>query len=205
LQPRPYRPANATVGPTAAGSACAYETANFRYITPEVTYEGGTQEFSMTGMLRGLRKGGGGKEDIANHVKKNFTLDDGTELSGGWDEASLTPMNCCIFSGPRGDQLITIDFTASPATLHQTATLVDSADKRMEQPPKIDGSGGVAAAKALNGGRLLRGQRRERNFHHRCGQRAQHLAGSRRHAASGVRSDLGGERAARFRRSGYYL
>jgi hypothetical protein len=59
-------------------------------------------------------------------------------------------MNCCIFSGLRGDQLITIDFTASPATLRQAATLVDSAYKRMEQPLKIDGGGGVMGAKALD-------------------------------------------------------
>ena len=55
-------------------------------------------------------------------------------------------MNCCIFSGLRGDQLITIDFTASPATLRQAATLVDSAYKRMEQPLKIDGSAGVGGS-----------------------------------------------------------
>ena len=146
----PYRSGNATFGPSGSGSACVYETANFRYITLDVTYEGGAQEYSMTGMVKGLMKGGGGKEDIANNVKKNFRLDDGTELTGEWDEASLMPMNCCIFSGLRGDQLITIDFTASPATLRQAATLVDSAYKRMEQPLKIDGSAGVAAAKALN-------------------------------------------------------
>jgi hypothetical protein len=146
----PYRSGNATYGPAASGSECVYETAKFRYITLDVTYEGGAQQYSMTGMVKGLMKSGGGKEDIANNVKKNFRLDDGTDLSGEWDEASLMPMNCCIFSGLRGDQLITIDFTASPATLRQAATLMDSAYKRMEQPLKIDGGGGVTAAKTLN-------------------------------------------------------
>jgi hypothetical protein len=146
----PYRSGNATVAPTPSGDACVYETANFRYITLEVTYEGGAQQYSMTGMVKGLLKGGGGREDIANNVKKNLKLDDGTELSGEWDEASLMAMNCCIFSALRGDQLITIDFTATPATLRQAATLVDSAYKRMEQPLKIDGGGAIAAAKTLD-------------------------------------------------------
>jgi hypothetical protein len=146
----PYRSGNATAGPSPSGNECVYEAGNFRYITLEVVYEGGAQQYSMTGMVKGLMKSGGGKEDIANNAKKNFRLDDGSELTGEWDEASLTPMNCCIFSGLRGDQLITIDFTASRATLRQAATLVDGAYKRMEQPLKIDGGGGVTAAKALN-------------------------------------------------------
>ena len=146
----PYRAGNGPASPSSSGSECIYETAKFRYISLEVTYEGGAQQYSMTGMVKGLMKSGGGKQDIANNVKKNFRLDDGTEISGEWDEASLTAMNCCIFSGLRGDQLITIDFTSSPATLRQAATLVDSAYKRIEQPLKIDGGGAVAAAKALD-------------------------------------------------------
>lgn len=146
----PYRSANATFDPTPSGSACVYEAANFRYITLEVTYEGGAQQYSMSGMVKGLMKGGGGNADIANNVKKNFKLDDGTELTGEWDEASLMTMNCCIFQALRGDQLITIDFTATPATLRQAATLIDSAYKRMDQPLRIDGGGGVTAAKTLD-------------------------------------------------------
>lgn len=146
----PFRSANGIGSPTPSGNECIYETAKFRYISLEVSYEGGAQHYSMTNMVKGLMKNGGGKADIANNVKKNFRLDDGTELSGEWDEASLTAMNCCIFSGLRGDQLITIDFTSSPATLRQAAALVDSAYKRMEQPLKIDGGGGVTAAKALD-------------------------------------------------------
>lgn len=49
--------------------------------------------------------------------------------------------------GLRGDQLITIDFTASPATLRQAAMLVDSAYKRIAKPLKIDGGASVEAAK----------------------------------------------------------
>jgi hypothetical protein len=145
----PYRSANATVDPTPSGESCVYETANFRYITLDVTYEGGSKVYSMTSMVKNLMKSGG-NADIHNNVKKNFKLDDGTELAGEWDEASLTPLNCCIFSALRGDQLITIDFTASPATLRQAALLVDSAYKRMDHPLKIDGGAAVAAARALD-------------------------------------------------------
>jgi hypothetical protein len=146
----PFRSGNGASSPSTSGNECIYQTAKFRYVSLEVTYEGGAQQYSMTNMVKGLMKSGGGKADIANNVKKNFRLDDGTELSGEWDEASLMAMNCCIFSGLRGDQLITIDFTSTPATLRQAATLVDSAYKRMEQPLKIDGGGGVTAAKALD-------------------------------------------------------
>ena len=104
----------------------------------------------MTGMVKGLMKSGGGSADIAHNAKRNFRLDDGTELAGEWDEASLMPMNCCIFLALRGDQLITMDFTASTATLRQAAGLVDSAYKRIDQPLRIDGGAGVAAAKALD-------------------------------------------------------
>jgi hypothetical protein len=147
----PYRSANGTVDPTPTGDSCIYETAKFRYISLDVTFKGGAQVYSMSaGMMKNLLKSGGGNAQIANNVKKNFKLDDGTDMSGEWDEASLMPMNCCIFLGLRGDQLINLDFTASPATLRQAATLVDSAYKRIDHPLKIDGGAGVTAAKALD-------------------------------------------------------
>src|SRR5215813_4846147 len=65
----PYRSGNGTFGPKPDGDACVYETANFRYLTLEVTYEGGAQQYSMSGMVKGLMKSGGGREDISNNVK----------------------------------------------------------------------------------------------------------------------------------------
>lgn len=145
----PYR-SNGVGDPAPTGKTCVYETAAFRSISLDVVFSGGAQIYSMTvGMLNGLVKGGGGSAEIANNVRKNFKLDDGTEMSGEWDEASLTSMSCCIFNALRGDQLITIDFTASAATLRQAATLVDSAYKRIDHPLKFDGGAAVAAARAL--------------------------------------------------------
>ncbi len=145
----PYRSSNATVDPNEDGNECVYETAKFRYIILEPTYEGGAQAYSMGNMVKGLLKNGGGDAQTANNVKKNFRLDDGTEMTGEWDEASLTAMNCCIFNALRGDQMIKIEFTSTPLTLRQAATLVDSAYKRIGAPLKIDGSAGIAAARQL--------------------------------------------------------
>jgi hypothetical protein len=145
----PFRAGDGPATASADGDTCVYETAKFRYITLEVTREGGQRVYSMSGMTKGLLKSSSDAQ-IQNNVKKNFKLDDGTEMTGEWDEASLMAMNCCIFMAMRGDQLITIDFTAAPATLRQAATLVDGAYKRMDNPLKIDGGGAIAAAKALD-------------------------------------------------------
>jgi hypothetical protein len=136
------------VPPYRSDNSCMYEAANFRIISLEVYFSGGAQVYSMVNMTKTLLKSSRNAE-IANNVKKNFKLDDGTEMSGEWDEASLVAMTCCTFAALRGDQLITIDFTASPATLRQAATLVDAAYKRIDHPLKIDGTAGVTAAKAL--------------------------------------------------------
>jgi hypothetical protein len=144
----PYRSANGPFGPTPSGNSCIYETAKFRFISLEVTFSGGAQAYSMVGMAKNVLKSAGDAK-LATNIKKNFKLDDGTEISGAWDEAALVAMNCCIFAAVRGDRLITIDFTAAPTTLRQAATLVDAAYKRIAQPLKINGGAGVAAAKAL--------------------------------------------------------
>jgi hypothetical protein len=136
----PYRASNTK--PQADGSDCVYQTANFHQIVLSVDFEGGAQSYSITGFGKKLLS----TEPSAN-VKKAFTMDDGTELSGEWDEAQLTAMNCCIFNALRGDQMITIDFTGSEATLPQAASLVDAAYKRIDKPLKLDGGANAAAAR----------------------------------------------------------
>jgi hypothetical protein len=135
----PYRASNGT--PAAGGTDCIYQTANFYQIVLSVEFKDGAQSYRMTGFGKKLL--GSAPTDSA---KKAFTLDDGTELSGEWDEAQLTAMNCCIFNALRGDQMITIDFTATAATLPQAASLVDAAYKRIDKPLKLDGAANVAAA-----------------------------------------------------------
>ncbi len=136
----PYRAGNGT--PEADGSDCVYQTANFHQIVLSVDFEGGAQSYGMTGFGKKLLS-----TEPSENVKKAFTMDDGTELSGEWDEAQLTAMNCCIFNALRGDQMITVDFTGSESTLPQAASLVDAAYKRIDKPLKLDGGANAAAAR----------------------------------------------------------
>ena len=142
-------PFRSTGGPdTAAEDSenCIYEAANFRYLQVDVDFSGGAQSYSMVNFAKRLLNSSP-DPTMAKSIKRSFKLDDGTELSGEWDEATLTPMNCCIFNALRADQLISVDFTASQAPLAQAATLVDAAFKRIDKPLPIDGNAGVAAAR----------------------------------------------------------
>ncbi len=138
----PYRAHNTTPG--ADGPDCVYVTANFHEITLTVDFTDGAQSYRMTGFAKKLL---GGAPSAA--AKKALTLDDGTELTGEWDEAQLTALNCCLFNALRADQMISIDFTGSDATLRQAASLVDAAFKRIDKPLKLDGAANVAAAQAF--------------------------------------------------------
>jgi hypothetical protein len=143
----PFR-ARGPYEPAVDGDQCVYKTADFHYITLSVTFTGGAQAFSMVNMSKKL-VGGAADPSLNKAIKQSFKLDDGTELTGEWDEASLMPMNCCIFEALRADQLIEIDFTGSSATLRQAASLIDAAYKRIDTPLKIDGGANVAAAAEL--------------------------------------------------------
>jgi hypothetical protein len=138
----PYRASNMT--PAADGKDCIYQTANFHTIIFTVDFTDGAQDYKMTGFAQRLLSGA-----PTESAKKAFKMDDGTELAGEWDEANLTAMNCCIFNALRGDQMITIDFTGSEATLAQAASLVDAAYKRIDKPLKLDGGANVDAAAAF--------------------------------------------------------
>ena len=142
LGTQPYRAWNGTPAPD--GPDCIYQSANYQHIIFTVTFKDGAQAYRITGFARKLM----GNAPTAS-AKQAFKLDDGTELAGEWDEASLTAMNCCIFNALRADQMITIDFTDSQSSLRQAATLVDSAFKRIDKPLRLDGASNVAAAKAF--------------------------------------------------------
>lgn len=138
------------------GEYCVYATANHQFIQVGVDFTGGRTAYSMANFAKGLLSSGGGNAAIQHAVKQSFKLDDGTELAGEWDEATLMPMNCCIFEALRGDQKIEIDFTGSDATLKQAASLVDAAFRRIDKPLKIDGgaSSSIAAAAELETHRM---------------------------------------------------
>jgi hypothetical protein len=138
----PFRAANGT--PQADGDDCEYLTPGFDRIIFTVTFEGGAQNYQITGFGKKLLSGAPTAE-----ARNAFRMDDGTEITGEWDEAQLTAMNCCIFNALRADQMITIDFTATDAALPQAASLVDAAFKRIDKPLALDGGANVAAAKAF--------------------------------------------------------
>lgn len=138
----PFRASNGT--PQADGDDCEYLTADFSRIIFTVAFEDGAQSFKMTGFAKKLLSGA-----PTAAAKNAFRMDDGTEITGEWDEAQLTAMNCCIFNALRADQMITIDFTGTDVALPKAASLVDSAFKRIDKPLALDGGANVAAATAF--------------------------------------------------------
>jgi len=140
----PYRGSNDN--PTADGSDCVYRSANFQSIILSVNFDGGQQAYHVSDFVGNLVKGTGAVND---KTKKAMVSEDGSEIAGEWDEAKLTPFTCCVFNALRADQMISIDFTGSSATLKQAAGLVDAALKRMDKPLSLDGGANVAAAKAF--------------------------------------------------------
>jgi hypothetical protein len=140
----PYRGSNDN--PVADGSDCVYRSANFQSIILSVDYDGGQQSYHVGDFVGNLVKGAGVVND---KTKKAMVSEDGSAIAGEWDEAKLTAFNCCIFNALRADQMISIDFTGSSATLKQAAGLVDMAFKRIDKPLSLDGGANVAAAKAF--------------------------------------------------------
>jgi hypothetical protein len=132
--------------PTTDGSDCVYRSATFQAIILSVSFEDGQQAYHVGDFVGNLVKGTGAVND---KTKKAMVSEDGSEIAGEWDEAKLTPFNCCIFNALRADQMISIDFTGSGATLKQAAGLVDAAFRRMDKPLSLDGGANVAAATAF--------------------------------------------------------
>lgn len=141
----PYR--GSSTDPEADGSDCVYMTRNFQTVTLNVVFDGGQQAYHVGDLAGNLIKGAKGV--VADQAKRIMVSEDGSEIAGEWDEAKLTPMNCCIFNALRGDQMITIDFTGSTMTLKQAAGLVDAAFKRIDKPLTLDGGANVAVADAF--------------------------------------------------------
>lgn len=141
----PYR--GSATDPEPDGSDCIYQTANFQTITLSVDFDGGQQAYHIGDIVSTMVKGASGV--VSGSAKKAMISEDGSEIAGEWDEAKLTPFNCCIFNALRADQMITIDFTGSSLTLKQAAGLVDAAFKRLGKPLSMDGGANVAAARTF--------------------------------------------------------
>lgn len=140
----PYRGSNDN--PVPEGSDCVYRSANFQSIILSVDFEGGQQSYHVGDFVGNLVKGSGA---VNEKTKKAMVAEDGSEIAGEWDEAKLTAFTCCVFNALRADQMISIDFTGSSATLKQAAGLVDAAFKRIEKPLPLDGAANVQAARTF--------------------------------------------------------
>ena len=121
--------------PLADGDACWYETADRHNIAIEVTWTDAGAVLSGIGGY--LAKAEGASKGLVK-------LQDGSELTGEWDEVKV--LGCCTFMALRGDAMVEIDFGGSTASFEQVSVLADAALRRMEAPLAIDGSAGVAAA-----------------------------------------------------------
>jgi len=140
----PYR--GSPEKPAPSGTDCVYQSATLQQIVLSVDFAGGQQSYHVGDFVGNAVKGAGA---LNAKTKKAMVAEDGSEIAGEWDEAKLTPFNCCIFNALRADQMISIDFTASSATLKQAAGLVDAAFKRIGKPLSLDGGANVTAAKAF--------------------------------------------------------
>ncbi len=139
----PYR--GSTSRPAAEGSDCVYQTASFQVVTLSVDFKDGQQAYHIGDFVGALTKGA----PVDEKTKRVMVSEDGSEIAGEWDEAKLTPFNCCIFNALRADQMISIDFTGSAMGLKQAAALVDAAFKRIDKPLTLDGGANASAAKAF--------------------------------------------------------
>ncbi|WHZ18003.1 MAG: hypothetical protein OJF55_000152 [Rhodanobacteraceae bacterium] len=142
----PFRGSNQNPAPN--GSDCVYMTRQFQTVTLSVEFDGGQQAYHIGDFVGNMLKGGP-KGVVNDKAKQAMVSDAGEAIAGEWDEAKLTPMNCCIFNALRGDQMISIDFTGSTMSLKQAAGLVDAAFKRIGKPLSLDGGANVDAAKAF--------------------------------------------------------
>ena len=80
-------------------------------------------------------------EGASKHMLK---LQDGTELTGDWDEARMR--GCCALYTILGDASVEIEFAGSLATPEQAGELANKALARLSQPLAISGIAGNAAA-----------------------------------------------------------
>lgn len=126
--------------PLADSDVCWFETATHQNLTVSLSRtNGGAVMNGVAGVV----------DKIETKTKAKFQ--DGSELTGEWDEAKV--LNCCTLMALRGDSLVEIDTGGTAATPQQIASLADAAIKRLEAPLPYDSSLGFAAAEAFYGKR----------------------------------------------------
>ncbi len=121
--------------PADNGSVCWYVGKDNRSITVQADWENaGAISAAVSGTLA-----------KAEHASKGMLkLQDGTELTGDWDEARMR--GCCTLQTMLGDASVEIKFGGSQATAEQAGELANKALARLTQPLAVSGMAGNAAA-----------------------------------------------------------
>ena len=122
------------------GTACLYQTADYRTLTVEPTWRDGATALaavSMMGRILGDVKGD------AKDIKKSV-LPGGLQMEGEWDEAQS--QGCCRIWALRGDSLIAINYESWKNDTPAAVGVLNKALLRLDKPLTSDGNAGVAAA-----------------------------------------------------------
>ena len=121
--------------PSDRGPVCWYVGEGNHSITVLAYWEdAGAVSAMMSGVLAKA-------EDASKGMVK---LQDGTELTGDWDEARMR--GCCNLMTILGDASVDIEFGGSLATPEQAGELANKALARLTQPLTVSGIAGNAAA-----------------------------------------------------------
>lgn len=136
----PYRGGNPNgdSGPTPdpEGDVCWYYTAQDKNIAVQA-------EWTDAGAINAGVSANLEKAEAA--TKGMMKLQDGTELTGDWDEAKIT--GCCNFVAIQGDSMVEIEFGGSlTTTAEQAGDLANKALARLTKPLGISGQAGEKEA-----------------------------------------------------------
>ena len=122
--------------PNPTGNVCWYYTADDRNLTIQA-------DWTDAGAINAGISGNLAKAEAA--TKGMLKLQDGTELTGDWDEAKMR--GCCTFVAIQGDSMVEINFAGSlTATAEQAGALANKALARLNKPLDISGQSGLKDA-----------------------------------------------------------
>jgi hypothetical protein len=117
--------------PQEGADVCWYSTADNHSLAVSAEWENaGAISAGVGGRLAKGEKASGGLLKLQN----------GTEMTGDWDEAKLT--GCCTLTAILGDSSVDIDFGASKATEAQAGELANKALGRLTAPLAVNGKAG---------------------------------------------------------------
>lgn len=153
----PYRGSgsNNDVEPLPDGSACIYETADFRSIRLEVEWKDGAmlmKAVSLPGRMLATGAKSSSAPPEANAAKT--LLPGGVQIDGEWDEANS--FGCCRIYALRGDRLITFDFSGWRADTERAVSMLNKALLRLDHPLTTGATTAIDSIRAFHESRPKR-------------------------------------------------